>query len=136
MRRARLALVLVLVLAGALPGSAAASTIIGKARAETLRGSARGDLIHAVGGGRDSVRCGRGIDTVMADAADRVALDCEVVARRIAVDTSRGPGAHATVVERGAAGGGAGGAGVYQSGRRREGTVALGFATSHDAGPP
>src|SRR3954466_10894572 len=107
MRRARLALVLVLVLAGALPGSAAASTIIGKARAETLRGSARGDLIDAVGGGRDSVRCGRGIDTVMADAARRAALAAGGAARRIAVDTSRGPGAHATIVEPGAAASGA-----------------------------
>jgi hypothetical protein len=132
MRRARLAVVLVL--AGVLPASAAASTIIGKARAETLRGSARGDLIDAVGGGRDTIRCGRGVDTVMADAADRVGLDCEVVARRIAVDTSRGPGAHATIVEPGAAAAGANVVAVYQAGRHRAGADALGFASSHDAG--
>src|SRR3954453_22554543 len=83
MRRGRLALVLAL--AGALPASAAASTILGTPRAEALRGSARGDLIDAVGGGRDTVRCGGGIDTVMADAADRVAGDCELVAPPVAV---------------------------------------------------
>jgi hypothetical protein len=127
-------LVLTLVLVGALPASAAASTIIGKTRAETLRGTVRGDLIDAVGGGRDTVRCRGGIDTVMADASDRVGADCEVVARRIAVDTSQGPGAHGTIVEPGAAANGPNVVAVYQAGRRKEGTDALGFATSHDAG--
>src|SRR4051794_6607330 len=132
MRRGRLALVLAL--AAVLPASASASTILGSGRAETLRGSARGDLIDAVGGGRDTVRCRDGIDTVVADETDRVAGDCEVVARRAAVDVSRGPGAHGTIVEPGAAANGADVVAVYQAGRRREGADALGFATSHDAG--
>jgi hypothetical protein len=131
-RRARL--VLTLVLAGALPASATAATILGNPRPETLRGTVRGDLIDTVGGGSDTVRCGGGIDTVMADATDRVGTDCEVVARRIAVDASRGPGAHATIVEPDAAASGATVVAVYQAGRRREGADALGFATSHDAG--
>src|SRR3954454_14804573 len=132
MRRGRLALVLAL--AGALPASAAASTILGTPRAEALRGSARGDLIDAVGGGRDTVRCGGGIDTVMADAADRVAGDCELVARRVAGDAARGPAAHGTIVEPHAAAAGPNVVAVYQAGRRKEGADALGFATSHDAG--
>jgi hypothetical protein len=130
----RLRLVAAVVLACALPASALGATIIGKARPDRVRGTAGADLIDVVGGGRDTVRCGAGIDTVMADQTDTVAADCEVVARRIAIDTSHGPGAHATIVEPGAASNGTRVVAVYQAGRRKQGADALGFATSLDAG--
>jgi hypothetical protein len=122
------------VLLGALPATAGAATILGKQRPETVRGTARVDLVDVVGGGRDTVSCGRGVDTVMADPGDRVAADCEVVARRIATDRTRGPGAHATIVEPSAAASGSRVVAVFQAGRRSEGADAIGFATSSDAG--
>jgi Ca2+-binding RTX toxin-like protein len=39
------------------------------------------DTIRAVDGARDRIGCGRQRDRVYADAIDRVARDCEVVAR-------------------------------------------------------
>jgi hypothetical protein len=130
----RLAALLVL-LAGALPAWAGASTIIGKARGETLVGTARADLIDVVGGGPDRVRCQAGLDLVVADSADRVAADCETVARRIARDLAHGEGQHETIVEPSVAAGGTTVVTVFQSGRHAEGAAdAIGFATSTDAG--
>src|SRR5205823_1155789 len=63
-----------------------------------------------------------------------VARDCEVVARRIAVDRSQGSGAHATIVEPGAAAAGSTVVSVFQEGRQRDGADAIGFATSLDGG--
>src|SRR5258708_5693134 len=102
----------------ALPASAAAGTIIGTARHDRVRGSAGNDLIDLVGGGIDDVRCGAGIDTVMVDPSDHAARDCEVVARRIAVDTSTGPGRHETIVEPAVAAAGRTVVAVFQMGRR------------------
>src|SRR5437868_2874906 len=121
-------LLLVCALFGALPAWAGAATIIGKAPAEKLQGTRHGDLIDVVGGGRDSVRCGRGVDTVVADQSDLVARDCEVVARRIAVDQSQGSGTHATIVEPGAAAAGSTVVSIFQEGRQRDGADAIGFA--------
>jgi hypothetical protein len=127
-------LLLTLVLFGALPAWAGAATIVGKARGETIVGTRGADLIDVVGGGRDSVRCGRGVDTVVADRGDVVAADCDVVSRRIAVDTSAGPGTHRTIVEVDAAAERSTVVAAFQVGRRTDGADAIGFATSHDAG--
>jgi hypothetical protein len=128
-------LLFVLVLLGALPAWAGAATIIGKARGETVQGTRRSDLIDVAGGGRDTVRCQGGLDTVVADSTDRVAADCETVARRIARDTTRREGQHETIVEPAVATAGSTVVTVFQSGRRTQGAAdAIGFATSTDAG--
>jgi hypothetical protein len=67
-----------------------ACTVRGTRRADRLGGSAAPDVVCALagndvlrlaGGGRDTVFCGGGFDRVLADASDRVAPDCEEVAR-------------------------------------------------------
>jgi hypothetical protein len=63
--------------------------LVAVAVAIPVAGTPRADRIDVVGGGRHSVNCGRGVDVVTADAADRVAADCEIVSRRISVDTLR-----------------------------------------------
>src|SRR3954470_5418742 len=120
-------LLLTLVLLGALPAWAGAATIIGKARGERVVGTRGADLIDVAGGGRDTVRCGRGVDTVVADRGDVVGADCDVVARRIAVDTSAGPGAHRTIVEVEAAADRSTVVSAFQVGRRTDGADAIGF---------
>ena len=89
---------LLLLAALATASVAGARTIKGTAKANTLRGTAQADVLLGLGGadrlygaggrdklaggtGRDVIRCGAGYDTVMADAADRVAADCESVLR-------------------------------------------------------
>jgi RTX calcium-binding nonapeptide repeat (4 copies) len=96
------------VLAGALVASVAAGTarvivgtakndvLKGTARADTLDGRAGNDTLSGLGGndvltggkgndkivggpGKDKLRCGAGMDTAVADAADSVGTDCEVV---------------------------------------------------------
>lgn len=79
-------------------GGAGAKTIRGTARADTLRGTAAADVIYGLGGddrifgmrgndrlvggaGADRISCGPGRDRVVADQADRVAGDCELVSR-------------------------------------------------------
>ena len=42
------------------------------------------DVVRVAVGGRDSVSCGTGRDTVFADRADAVSRDCEIVHRRAA----------------------------------------------------
>jgi hypothetical protein len=65
-------------------------SLLGTQRADRLRGTRRADVvcgfggndrIDVRGGGVDTVFCGTGRDTVLADASDRVAPDCEVVHR-------------------------------------------------------
>jgi hypothetical protein len=83
--------------------------IKGSNRSDFLRGGPRPDRIDAKagndrikvdGGGRDTVRCGSGrADLVNADLTDRIARDCETVARVIARDPFRSPAQHATVAE-------------------------------------
>jgi Tol biopolymer transport system component len=77
---------------------AGAKTIRGTARADVLRGTARADVIYGLAGndrlfglggndrlvggpGADRISCGNGRDRVVADRADRVDRDCELVAR-------------------------------------------------------
>jgi hypothetical protein len=61
-----------------------AATLTGGAGADVLLGGAQDDLIDARDGGVDSVTCRGGQDTVLADAADVVAADCESVTRAAA----------------------------------------------------
>src|SRR4051812_41183031 len=97
--RARYVL-LTLALVLAVPAPALGASIIGKAKPERIRGTAKADRIDVVGGGRDTVTCGKRIDVVSADQADSVAKDCEFVSRRISTDPFTTPGAqHQTEVE-------------------------------------
>src|SRR5213082_639855 len=95
MRAFRVA-VCAVVLAGILPASVAAKTIVGTARNDVLKGTSKADKLYGkagndklygrggndllVGGpGADRFYCVPGRDTVIADAHDKVAKDCEVV---------------------------------------------------------
>jgi Ca2+-binding RTX toxin-like protein len=70
-----------------LKGTAAADTLDGRAGNDKLYGLAGSDVLtggpgndRLVGGpGRDRLRCGQGKDTALADSADTVGTDCEVV---------------------------------------------------------
>ena len=144
--RTRLRLLVVLaVAAGVLASAAFAATIAGGSGADLLLGRpgadrvvARGgnDRIHVAGGGRDAVSCGRGRDVVVADVADRLASDCEVVSRRIATDPFRNAESqHATEVEPDTFAFGSTVVAVFQTGRIFGGAAAnIGFATSRDGG--
>lgn len=96
---------LVLALAGIVVASGLAANVVGTARSDTLRGTGGGDRLAGLAGndrlfglggadtlnggpgndvltggpGRDALLCGPGNDTARADAADRVAPDCENV---------------------------------------------------------
>src|SRR5918992_2831586 len=138
---------LVLVSAAALflfVGIAGAAVINGTKRGELLRGGPRADRIDARGGndrikvdggGRDTVRCGRGVDLVNADAVDRIARDCETVVRVIARDRYTSPAQHSTIAEPDSFAWGNTIVAAYQSGRFRDGgAVNTGWATSRDGG--
>jgi hypothetical protein len=138
---------LVLVVATALLLFAAvgsAAVIRGTPRADLLRGGPRSDRIDAKGGNdrikvdggrRDTVRCGRGVDLVNADAADRVARDCELVARVIARDPYTSPAQHNSIAEPDNLAWGNTVVVAFQVGRFRDGgAVTIGWATSRDAG--
>jgi hypothetical protein len=60
-------------------GGAGGDYLSGGRAADRLSGGAGNDVLLARGGGVDSVACGSGHDTVVADAADRVAANCEVI---------------------------------------------------------
>jgi hypothetical protein len=123
-------------LALALPAAAAGAFIPGSARADRLTGTAKADRIDVLFGGADRVTCGRGIDVVTADPADRVASDCELVSRRISVDPLvAAQGQHQTEVEPSVAAWGATAVATFQVGRFRDGGAAgIGWATSANAG--
>lgn len=138
---------LVLVVAAALllfAAAGSAAVIRGSSRADLLRGGPRADRIDARagndrvkvdGGRRDTVRCGRGVDLVNADAADRIARDCELVARVIARDPYRAPAQHSTIAEPDSFAWGSTVVAAFQVGRFRDGgAVNIGWATSRNAG--
>jgi Thrombospondin type 3 repeat/RTX calcium-binding nonapeptide repeat (4 copies) len=64
-----------------LDGGGGDDVLAGDEGADTLAGGAGSDRIAARDGEADSVSCGEGADTVEADTLDRVAADCESVAR-------------------------------------------------------
>jgi RTX calcium-binding nonapeptide repeat (4 copies)/Thrombospondin type 3 repeat len=65
----------------ALDGGAGDDVVSGDQGLDTLAGGPGSDRIAARDGEDDSVTCGDGADTVDADTVDRVAADCENVAR-------------------------------------------------------
>ena len=125
-----------IVLGLVVPAVAAAAVIQGTTRPDNLRGTAKADRIDAVFGAIDRITCGKGIDAVTADPADKVAGDCEFVSRRISVDTLTTAGAqHQTEVEPSVAGWGSTAVATFQVGRFRDGGAAgIGWATSTDSG--
>lgn len=60
-----------------LDGGAGADVLVGGPDRDVLRGGPGNDTIHARDGARDSVLCGAGRDTVVRDALDVLARDCE-----------------------------------------------------------
>ena len=69
-------------------GGAGADSLTGSSGANVLEGAAGGDTISGLGGDdtiqardqtKDTIKCGTGVDTVVADAVDSVAADCEKV---------------------------------------------------------
>jgi hypothetical protein len=127
---------LVLALALVAPPAAVAELIRGTARADRIKGTAQADRIDVRFGGTDRVTCGKGLDVVMADAADKVAGDCELVSRRISDDTLvTAPGQHRTEVEPSVAAWGSTAVATFQVGRFDDGGAAgIGWATSTDSG--
>jgi Calx-beta domain/RTX calcium-binding nonapeptide repeat (4 copies) len=103
--RATALAVLLAVLATVVVATAGAANINGTTKNDTIRGTAKADKLYGKGGsdklyglggndylnggagndllvggaGADTIVCGAGVDTVIADAADKVASDCEKV---------------------------------------------------------
>ncbi len=127
-----------------LAGTAGAAVINGTKRADFLRGGPRpdridgragNDRIKVDGGGRDTVRCGAGADLVNADPVDRLAPDCETVARVIARDPYGAPAQHSTIAEPDSLSWGNKVVATFQVGRFEDGgAVSIGWATSADGG--
>jgi hypothetical protein len=133
--RVRLVL-LVSALALSASAPALAASILGTAKPDRIRGTAKADLIDVVGGGRDTVTCGKRVDVVTADQTDSVAKDCEVVSRRISTDPFTTSGAqHQTEVEASALAWGSTVVATFQVGRIIDGgATGIGWATSTNAG--
>ena len=117
-------------------GTAHGDLLSGTAKRDTIRAGAGNDFVQAAWGGVDTVHCGSGRDVVSADLGDRVATDCEVVDRRLSVDTSTDPtGQHETAVEPASFSSGSTVVAAFQLGRIRLGASNnIGWATSADAG--
>ncbi len=114
-----------------LAGSALAAVPAG-----TIHGTGGPDRIDAVNGNRDVIRCGAGRDIVVADLKDAVNTDCEVLTRRIALDSATTLGSqHRTIVEPSAVGDDQTVVAVFQSARIVDGGAgAIGWVTSSDGG--
>ncbi len=139
MRRLLIALVLVF----AAPAAAATihapkhgGTILGTAAPDHLVGGPGNDFVQAAWGGIDRVDCGGGFNVVAADLGDKVAANCQVVSRRLSVDTSTNPaGQHETAVEPADFAWGTTVVAAYQVGRFANGGASnIGFAVSNDSG--
>jgi len=121
--------------AAVIRGSKRADLLLGGPRADRIAAGRGNDRISVFGGGRDRVLCGRGTDLVNADASDRLARDCERVARVIARDPYGGAGQHSTIAEPDSYSFGRTVVVAYQAGRFRDGgAVNTGWATSRDGG--
>ena len=80
--------------------AALALAFSGTALAAGIKGTKSNDRIDVIGGGANTVSCGKGVDVVTADPEDRIARDCEIVSRRISIDTIVATdGQHQTEVE-------------------------------------
>jgi hypothetical protein len=132
--------------ADVIDGRAGNDTLLGLAGPDLLDGNAGRDRIEGGAGNdtvpshadgqRDVIRCGTGRDIVTAERVDSVQRDCEVVSRQISADTTTDSiGQHGTEVEPDTFAFGSTVVSAFQVGRVPEGgAVAIGFATSKDAG--
>ncbi|HEY4412640.1 MAG TPA: sialidase family protein [Gaiellaceae bacterium] len=136
-------LLIVLALVFAAPAAAATihapkhgGVVLGTPAPDRLLGGPGNDFIQAAWGGKDSVDCGGGFNVVVADLADSVAANCQVVSRRLSVDPSTNPaGQHETAVEPDDAAWGSTIVAAYQVGRFAGGGASfIGFAVSNDSG--
>jgi len=136
-------------------GTAGPDVILGFASRDYLEGRRGGDLLNG-GTGRDTVfagtgadriaaafdgsvdriDCGLGRDVATAELFDKVAANCEVVSRQLSRDRFRGLGAQeGTEVEPDSFSNGKVVVATFQIGRfKNGGALAIGFATSRDAG--
>jgi hypothetical protein len=128
-----------------LAGPAGAATIRGTVHGDALAGTPLPDRIvagkgndhvQAAFGGADEIDCGPGLDVVSADLGDMVAPSCEIVSRRLSVDTStNADGQHETAVEPDSFAWGSTVVAAFQLGRYTDGGAeAIGFASSPDSG--
>ena len=128
-----------------LAGPAGAATIRGTVHGDALAGTPLPDRIvagkgndhvQAAFGGADEIDCGPGLDVVSADLGDMVAPSCEIVSRRLSVDTStNADGQHETAVEPDGFAWGSTVVAAFQLGRRESGGATnIGTALSRDAG--
>ena len=102
--------------ANELNGKGGNDHIEGGEGADKLIGDAGNDTIDARDGGADTVSCGFGSDTVDADAADTVALDCETVRRVPAGQGGSGNQQGGSGNQQGGSGNQQGGSGNQQGG--------------------
>ncbi len=117
-------------------GTRSADLLLGTLTPDRISARAGNDRVDVAGGGRDRVSCGLGLDLVAADSTDRLAVDCELVSRRISRDRLRGAGAqHASQAEPDSFAWGSKVVATFQVGRYVDGGAqAIGFAVSSDAG--
>ena len=122
--------------AATIRGTVRGDAIVGTPSADTITAGPGNDLVQAAWGGVDRVDCGGGRDIVSADATDRVSANCEVVSRRLSVDTSTNPaGQHETAVEPDSFAWGSTVVAAYQVGRFENGGASnIGTSVSTDAG--
>ena len=122
--------------AATIHGTAHGDTIVGTPAPDTITARAGNDFVQVAWGGTDRVDCGPGRDIVSADAADRIAANCEVVSRRLSVDTSTNPASqHETAVEPDSFAFGSTVVAAYQVGRFANGGASnIGVSVSTDAG--
>ncbi|MBV8259216.1 MAG: exo-alpha-sialidase [Actinobacteria bacterium] len=119
-----------------LPLLALLAVAVPAAASTGIRGTAANDFLQVAWGGKQIVHCGAGTDVVTADQQDQVAPDCEVVSRRLSVDTTTDVRAqHETAVEPDSFAWGSTVVAAFQLGRIASGaSAAIGWATSTDAG--
>jgi BNR repeat-like domain len=139
MRRLLIALALVFVApaaAATIHGPKQGGLLLGTPVPDHIVGGPGNDFVQAAWGGTDSVDCGGGFNVVAADLSDKVAANCQVVSRRLSVDTSKNPaGQHETSVEPADAAWGTTVVAAYQVGRFATGGASnIGFAVSNDSG--
>jgi hypothetical protein len=122
--------------AATIEGTTHGDVLVGTQAPDTIVAGVGNDAIQAAWGGIDTVDCGRGIDIVSADLTDKVAPNCEIVSRRLSVDSSSNPsGQHETAVEPDAVASGSTVLAAFQVGRFQSGGSSnIGFALSRDAG--
>ena len=110
--------------------------IVGTRAPDQVVAGAGNDLVQVAFGGTDRVNCGPGVDIVSADAADKVASNCEVVSRRLSVDPYQNSDSqHETAVEPDSFAWGNTVVAAFQVGRRAAGAASnIGTAMSRDSG--